>query len=129
MDAQDRFLLLLRALGQPVAFHVLGRQVDGSVGALDALVEVREAVDPETAVLMDSGIRTGADVLKALALGANAVLIGRPYAYGLAAGGQDGVEAVIRQLAAEVKTTARAVSAQLGYRAADNGHKAAGRTP
>lgn len=82
-----------------------GRQVDGSVAALDALVEVREASGSDAVVLMDSGIRTAADVVKALALGANAVLIGRLYAYGLAAGGQAGVEAVIRQLAAEIDLT------------------------
>jgi lactate 2-monooxygenase len=82
-----------------------GRQVDGAVAALDALVEVREALGPEAVVLMDSGIRGGPDVLKALALGADAVLLGRPYAYGLAVGGQDGVEAVIRQLLAETDLT------------------------
>ncbi|HXH89495.1 MAG TPA: alpha-hydroxy-acid oxidizing protein [Gaiellaceae bacterium] len=82
-----------------------GRQVDGSVAALDALVEVRDAVGTEATVLMDSGIRTGSDVLKAVALGADAVLLGRPYAYGLAVGGQAGVEAVIRQLAAEIDIT------------------------
>jgi isopentenyl diphosphate isomerase/L-lactate dehydrogenase-like FMN-dependent dehydrogenase len=82
-----------------------GRQVDGSVGALDALVEVREAAGPDAVVLMDSGIRSGADVVKALALGADAVLLGRPYAYGLAVSGQEGVEAVIAQLAAEVDLT------------------------
>jgi lactate 2-monooxygenase len=82
-----------------------GRQVDGAVAALDALVEVREALGPEAVVLMDSGIRGGADVLKALALGADAVLLGRPYAYGLAVGGQDGVEAVIQQLLAETDLT------------------------
>ena len=82
-----------------------GRQVDGSVAALDALVEVRGAVGPEPVVLMDSGVRTGADVVKAIALGANAVLLGRPYVYGLAVGGQEGVEAVITQLAAEVDLT------------------------
>jgi isopentenyl diphosphate isomerase/L-lactate dehydrogenase-like FMN-dependent dehydrogenase len=54
---------------------------------------------------MDSGIRRGADVLKALALGADAVLLGRPYVYGLAVGGQAGVEAVVRQLAAELDVT------------------------
>ena len=54
---------------------------------------------------MDSGIRRGADVLKALALGADAVLLGRPYVYGLAVGGQAGVEAVIRQLLAETDLT------------------------
>jgi lactate 2-monooxygenase len=82
-----------------------GRQVDGSMAALDALVEVREAVGPEAVVLMDSGVRTGADVVKAVALGANAVLLGRPYVYGLAVGGQEGVETVIAQLAAEVDLT------------------------
>jgi len=82
-----------------------GRQVDGAVAALDALVEVREAVGSDAVVLMDSGIRRGADVLKALALGANAVLLGRPYAYGLAVGGQEGVETVIRHLMAETDLT------------------------
>jgi lactate 2-monooxygenase len=82
-----------------------GRQVDGAVGALDAFVEVREAVGVGRTVLVDGGVRTGADVLKAMALGADAVLVGRPYAYGLAAGGQAGVEAVIRQLLAEVDIT------------------------
>jgi isopentenyl diphosphate isomerase/L-lactate dehydrogenase-like FMN-dependent dehydrogenase len=82
-----------------------GRQVDGAVAALDALVEVRNAVGAGATVLMDSGIRTGADVLKALALGADAVLLGRPYAYGLAVGGQEGVETVIRHLMAETDVT------------------------
>ena len=82
-----------------------GRQVDGSVAALDALGEVREALGTEAVVLMDSGIRTGADVLKALALGADAVFLGRPYAYGLAVGGQEGVETVIRHLMAEIDLT------------------------
>ena len=65
-----------------------GRQVDGAIGSLDALVPIREAVGPEPTVLLDSGIRTGADVFKALALGADAVLLGRPYFYGLALAGQ-----------------------------------------
>jgi lactate 2-monooxygenase len=82
-----------------------GRQVDGSVASLDALVEVRAAVGPEYPLLVDGGIRRGADVIKALALGADAVLIGRLYAYGLAVGGSAGVEAVARQLLAEVDLT------------------------
>jgi lactate 2-monooxygenase len=82
-----------------------GRQVDGAVAALDALVEVRQALGPEAVVLMDSGIRRGADVVKALALGADAVLLGRPYVYGLAVGGQEGVETVIRHLLAETDLT------------------------
>jgi lactate 2-monooxygenase len=82
-----------------------GRQVDGAVAALDAYLEVREALGAEATVLLDGGIRTGSDVLKAMALGADAVLIGRPYAYGLAVGGQRGVEAVARQLLAEIDIT------------------------
>jgi isopentenyl diphosphate isomerase/L-lactate dehydrogenase-like FMN-dependent dehydrogenase len=93
-----------------------GRQVDGAVAALDALVEVREAVGHEAVVLMDGGIRRGADVLKALALGADAVLLGRPYAYGLAVGGQEGVETVIRHLMAETDLTLALLG---GTRAAD----------
>ncbi len=82
-----------------------GRQVDGAIAALDALVEVREALGDEATVLVDGGVRTGSDALKALALGANAVLLGRPYAYGLAVGGQEAVEVVIRQLMAEIDIT------------------------
>jgi isopentenyl diphosphate isomerase/L-lactate dehydrogenase-like FMN-dependent dehydrogenase len=82
-----------------------GRQVDGAVATLDALVEIREALGSEATVLMDGGIRRGADVVKALALGADAVLVGRPYAYGLAVGGQEGVEAVLRHLWAETDIT------------------------
>jgi lactate 2-monooxygenase len=92
-----------------------GRQVDGSIAALDALAEVREAVGPDAVVLMDSGVRTGADVVKAIALGADAVLLGRPYVYGLAVGGQEGVEAVIAQLAGEVDL----IMALAGVRAVD----------
>ncbi len=82
-----------------------GRQVDGAIATLDALVEVREAVGPDYPLLVDGGIRRGADVVKAMALGADAVLLGRLYAYGLAVGGAAGVEAVCRQLLAEVDLT------------------------
>ncbi|HSC73988.1 MAG TPA: alpha-hydroxy-acid oxidizing protein [Gaiellaceae bacterium] len=82
-----------------------GRQVDGAVAALDALEEVRAAVGPEATVLVDGGIRGGADVVKAMALGASAVLVGRPYVYALAVGGEEGVAALIEQLAAETDVT------------------------
>jgi lactate 2-monooxygenase len=82
-----------------------GRQVDGSIGALDALPAVREAVGRDFPVLFDSGIRTGADIFKALALGANAVCLGRPYVWGLALDGQAGVEHVLRCLLAELDLT------------------------
>ncbi|HET7130332.1 MAG TPA: alpha-hydroxy-acid oxidizing protein [Gaiellaceae bacterium] len=81
-----------------------GRQVDGAVAALDALVEVRDAL-PDAVVLMDGGIRSAADVLKAVALGADAVLLGRPYAYALAVGGTRGVEELIQNLMAEIDLT------------------------
>lgn len=79
-----------------------GRQVDGAVAAIDALPEVRAAAGPGYPVLFDSGIRRAADVMKALALGADAVLLGRPYVWGLAVGGQAGVERVIGALRAEL---------------------------
>jgi isopentenyl diphosphate isomerase/L-lactate dehydrogenase-like FMN-dependent dehydrogenase len=89
-----------------------GRQVDGAVAALDALVEVRDALGDNAVVLMDSGIRRGADVIKALALGANAVLLGRPYVYGLAVAGMTGVERVIRNLMAEIDLTLALIGAR-----------------
>jgi lactate 2-monooxygenase len=79
-----------------------GRQVDGSVGALDALPEVVAAVDGRCEVLFDSGIRGGADALKALALGARAVLLGRPYIWGMALGGAAGVAEVLRSFLADL---------------------------
>ncbi|MDX3237811.1 lactate 2-monooxygenase [Streptomyces sp. ME03-5709C] len=82
-----------------------GRQVNGAIGAADALPAVARAVGDRLAVLFDSGIRTGDDVFKALALGARAVLLGRPYAYGLGLDGQAGVEHVIRCLLAEFDLT------------------------
>ncbi|SNS62549.1 lactate 2-monooxygenase [Actinomadura mexicana] len=82
-----------------------GRQVDGAVASLDALPGVVEAVRDQATVLFDSGIRTGADIVKALALGAEAVLVARPYAYGLALGGQAGVQHVLRCLQAELELT------------------------
>ncbi len=82
-----------------------GRQVDGAIGALDALPAVVEAVGERVEVLFDSGIRTGADIVKALALGARAVLVGRPWVYGLALGGTDGVRHVLRSLIADLELT------------------------
>ncbi|MEU8758742.1 alpha-hydroxy-acid oxidizing protein [Streptomyces sp. NPDC048659] len=77
-----------------------GRQADGGLPALDALPGVVAAAEG-LPVLFDSGVRTGADVVKALALGATAVAVGRPYAYGAALGGTDGIVHVLRALLAE----------------------------
>ena len=82
-----------------------GRQVDGSVAALDALPGIVGAVAPDVPVLFDSGIRGGSDIVKALCLGARAVLVGRPYVYGLALGGEQGVRDVLDNLVAELDLT------------------------
>src|SRR3954453_22153421 len=79
-----------------------GRQIDGEIASLDALPGVVEAVGDRLTVLFDSGIRTGSDIVKAVALGAQAVLVGRPYIYGLGLGGEEGVRHVLRGLLAEL---------------------------
>ncbi|QLG28202.1 alpha-hydroxy-acid oxidizing protein [Halorarum halophilum] len=89
------------AAGVVVSNHG-GRQVDGAVAALDQLPDVVDAVGDNADVLFDSGIRRGADALKALALGADAVLLGRPYVYGLALGGADGVREVCENFLADL---------------------------
>jgi lactate 2-monooxygenase len=82
-----------------------GRQIDGAIASLDALPPIVDAVGEGMAILLDSGIRSGADVFKALALGADAVLLGRPYLWGLAVDGQTGVETVLRSVLAELDLT------------------------
>jgi isopentenyl diphosphate isomerase/L-lactate dehydrogenase-like FMN-dependent dehydrogenase len=82
-----------------------GRQLDGAIASLDALPGVVEAVGEELTVLFDSGIRRGSDVFKALALGARAVLLGRPYCYGLAVNGEEGVTDVLLNLFADIDLT------------------------
>ncbi|MEO8575366.1 MAG: alpha-hydroxy-acid oxidizing protein [Gemmatimonadales bacterium] len=79
-----------------------GRQLDGGIGTLDALPGMVDAVDGKIPLLLDSGVRRGADVLKAIALGARAVLVGRPYAYAMASHGEEGVRHLIRTLMAEI---------------------------
>lgn len=85
-----------------------GRQCDGAIASLDALAEIAgdgRVQKSNLTLIYDSGIRTGSDVLKALALGAKAVCIGRPYMYGLAIGGEQGVEHVLRCLLADTDNT------------------------
>lgn len=78
-----------------------GRQVDGAIGSLEVLPEIAAAVGDKITVLFDSGIRTGVDVIKALSLGAEAVLVGRPAVYGFAVGGAEGAKQVLRGLLAD----------------------------
>jgi isopentenyl diphosphate isomerase/L-lactate dehydrogenase-like FMN-dependent dehydrogenase len=84
-----------------------GRQLDGVAASLDALGDVVAEVGGEVEVLLDGGVRRGSDVAKALCLGARAVLIGRPWAYGLGAAGEPGVERVLQILRAELDRTLR----------------------
>jgi lactate 2-monooxygenase len=82
-----------------------GRQVDGSIATLDALPKIKEVIQNKIPVLLDSGVRGGADIFKAIALGANAVCIGRPYVYGLTLAGEEGVSEVIQNLMADFELT------------------------
>lgn len=82
-----------------------GRQVDGAIASLDALTDIAPAVDGRLKLLLDSGVRTGADVLKALALGADAVLIGRPHVYGLALDGRRGARDAVANIVADLDLT------------------------
>ncbi len=82
-----------------------GRQVDGAIASLDALPGIAEVVRGRLPVLLDGGVRGGADAFKALALGATAVALGRPYVYGLALGGAVGVAEVLRNVRAELDLT------------------------
>jgi 4-hydroxymandelate oxidase len=79
-----------------------GRQLDGAVATADALSGVVEAVADRVPVLVDGGIRSGVDVVRALAMGASAVLVARPIIWGLVVGGAEGVEAVLRELTEEM---------------------------
>jgi len=82
-----------------------GRQVDGAIATLEALPEIAKVVDGRMKILLDSGIRSGADAFKALALGADAVLIGRPYAYALAIAGEAGVREALKNFKADFDLT------------------------
>jgi L-lactate dehydrogenase (cytochrome) len=104
-SARDAELAVRHRIDGIVVSNHGGRQVDGAIASLDALPRIAEAVGDRLAVLFDSGIRTGRDAYKALALGADAVLIGRPYIYGLALNGHAGVRQVMRALVAELRDT------------------------
>jgi lactate 2-monooxygenase len=102
LDPEDARLAIDKGADGIVVSNHGGRQVDGAVAALDALPAIVDAVGAKVPVLMDSGVRRGADVIKAIALGARAVLVGRPYAYALASGGEEAVRHYLRCLLADV---------------------------
>jgi 4-hydroxymandelate oxidase len=103
LTAEDARLAVEHGVNGVVVSNHGGRQLDGAVASIVALPEVVDAVEGRVEVLMDGGVRRGTDVLKAIALGADAVLIGRPYVHGLAVNGADGVAAVIAILRRELE--------------------------
>src|SRR6266540_2835724 len=102
MTGEDAALAVEHGVDAIVVSNHGGRQVDGTLATIEALPEIAERVGGRIEILLDGGIRRGTDVLKALALGAKAVLIGRPYLWGLAMGGEAGVLQVIELLRAEI---------------------------
>jgi isopentenyl diphosphate isomerase/L-lactate dehydrogenase-like FMN-dependent dehydrogenase len=101
--AADAELAIEHGAGGIVVSNHGGRQLDGDPATIDMLSEIAEAVDGRVPVLVDGGIRRGADVLVALALGADAVLVGRPALWGLSVGGEEGARSVLEILRAELE--------------------------
>ncbi|MGG0936382.1 alpha-hydroxy-acid oxidizing protein [Brevibacillus centrosporus] len=102
LHPDDAKLAVERGVDGIIVSNHGGRQLDGAISTLDALPAIAEVVDGRIPVLLDSGVRTGADVVKAIALGATAVLIGRPFMFGLAVAGEKGVASVLDTLINEL---------------------------
>lgn len=105
MHPDDARMALKHGVDGIIVSNHGGRQVDGALGTLDALPDIVEVINEQIPVLMDSGIRRGSDVIKAMALGAKAVLVGRPCMYGLAVQGQEGMETVLKNLLSDLDIT------------------------
>ncbi len=105
MDPEDAELAVAMGLDGLVVSNHGGRQLEGVVGTLDVLPAIADAVAGRARILLDGGIRRGSDIVKALSLGADCVLIGRPFLYGLAAEGSGGVTAVLEILRSELERT------------------------
>ena len=103
LTAEDARLAVEHGVEGIIVSNHGGRQLDGAIATIEALPEIVEAVAGRCEVYMDGGIRRGSDVLKALALGARAVLVGRPILWGLAVDGQAGVERVLKLLHGELE--------------------------
>jgi lactate 2-monooxygenase len=103
LHPEDAQLAIEKGLDGIIVSNHGGRQLDGIIASIDALPAVIEAVDGQIPVLFDSGVRRGSDAVKALALGATAVCIGRPFVWGLASGGQAGVERVLENFLQETQ--------------------------
>lgn len=111
LRADDAALAVEHGVDGIVVSNHGARQLDTVPATIDALPAIAEAVDGRTAILLDGGVRRGTDVIKAIALGAQAVLIGRPYVWGLAAAGDDGVAHVLKLLRDEVELAMALVGA------------------
>jgi len=105
LHADDACKAIAHGMNGIIVSNHGGRQVDGSISTLEALPSIVDAVQQKIPVLMDSGIRGGADIFKALALGAKAVCLGRPYVYGLAIAGELGVKEVLQNTLADFELT------------------------
>ncbi len=103
LTAEDALLAVEHGVDGIVVSNHGGRQLDGAIASIEALPEIVEAIADRCEVYLDGGVRRGVDVLKALALGAHAVLIGRPILWGLAVDGQAGVERVLKLLHGELE--------------------------
>jgi L-lactate dehydrogenase (cytochrome) len=103
MTVEDARLAVEHGADAVIVSNHGGRQLDGAPGALEPLPEIVDAVGSRTEIILDGGIRRGTDAAKAIALGARACMIGRPYLYGLAAAGQAGVADAIRILGSELR--------------------------
>jgi 4-hydroxymandelate oxidase len=118
LTAEDAVLAANHGVQAVVVSNHGGRQLDGAIASIDALSEIVAAVDGKSEVYLDSGIRRGTDVLKSLALGARAVLIGRPVLWGLAVHGSRGALEILRMLQNEL-TWAMALSGRPSIRSVD----------
>ena len=107
VTAEDAEMCLEHGVDGIIVSNHGGRGDDSGVGAIDSLAEVAAAVRGRTTILMDSGIRRGNDIFKALALGADAIMVGRPYIWGLGSFGQPGVERALDILTEELKIAMR----------------------
>ena len=105
LDAEDARLAVAAGVDALVVSNHGGRQLDGAAASISALPEVVEAVGGRCEVLLDGGVQCGQDVLKALALGARACLVGKSFLYGLAAGGRAGVARMLELLRAELEVS------------------------
>ena len=105
LSAEDARLAVEHGVAGIIVSNHGGRQVDGAIAAIDALPGVVKVANGRLPVLFDSGIRSGSDMFKALALGASAICLGRPYVYGLAIAGEHGVREVIQNVLADFDLT------------------------